>query len=76
MTLLGLVVLSHTPKRAVRGSVLSMGLGLAWAWPWAKPGVAVTSAAVTMAVQTNRSRIFIDSIPFGAWQSEKQNEHT
>src|SRR5688500_9104085 len=40
MTLLGLVVLSHTPKRAVRGSVLSTGLACAWPRPWAKLGPA------------------------------------
>src|SRR5215207_2309321 len=60
MTLLGLVVLSHTPMRAVRGSVLSTGLA---AGAWAKLALAVASATVNMAVHTNRFRIRI-RVPF------------
>src|SRR5688572_21567111 len=65
MTLLGLVELSQTPNRAVRGSVLSSAL----AWPrpgaWEKLGLAATStAAVKTAVQTSRFRYRIDHSPF------------
>src|SRR5258707_2435024 len=67
MTLLGLVELSHTPKRAVRGSVLSTGLAAAPApappRPWATLGLAVTSAAVKTAVRTIRFRIRIGFNP-------------
>ena len=47
MTLLGLVELSQTPNRAVRGSVLSAFLAAAAAaGAWAEAGIAANSAAV------------------------------
>src|SRR5689334_18925390 len=61
MTLLGFVELSHTPKRAVRGLVLSTGL--AWGFCCAQLGADTSAMAMaTVAIVKLRKRIDVDSL--------------
>src|SRR5688500_2047341 len=62
MTLLGLVELSHTPKRVAPG-------------PWAQPALAENNVAVNTAVQTIRFLYRINSVPSNAAFNETTYRH-